>query len=62
MNFCKSSSCCSQKVSSVCASNACLVVGYVLGVVCLEVCLIASLFGLDLAENQSAVNVAPFIN
>jgi hypothetical protein len=40
----------------------CLVAGCVLGVVRLEVCLIASLFCLGLAENQSAVNVAPFVN
>jgi hypothetical protein len=43
MNSCESSSCCSQKVLSVCASNACLVVGCVLGVARLEVCLIAGL-------------------
>jgi hypothetical protein len=47
MNSCKSSSCCSHKVSSVCASNACLVVGCVLGVVRLEVSLIICLFPLS---------------
>ena len=39
----------------------CLVVGCVLGVVRLEVCLIA-VFCLGLAENYSVVNVAPFVN
>jgi hypothetical protein len=41
MNSYEFSSCCNHNVSSVCASNACLVVGCVLGVVRLEVCMIA---------------------
>jgi hypothetical protein len=61
MNSCESSSCCSYIVSSVCASNVCLVDGCALGVIHLEVCLIACLF-LGLAENQSPINVAPFVN
>jgi hypothetical protein len=41
----------------------CLVIGCVLGVVRLEVRLIAGLLiCLGLAENQSAINVAPFVN
>jgi hypothetical protein len=39
----------------------CLVVGCVLGVVRLEVCLIAGLLPWS-SENQSAINVAPFVN
>ena len=39
----------------------CLVVGCVLGVVRLEVCLIA-VFCFGLAKNYSVVNVAPFVN
>jgi hypothetical protein len=61
MNFCKSSSYCSQKVLSVYASNAGLVASCVLGVVRLEICLITCLC-LGLEENPSAINVAPFVN
>ena len=39
----------------------CLVVGCVLGVVCLEVCPIAGLLPWS-SGSQSTVNVAPFVN
>jgi hypothetical protein len=61
MNSCKSSFCCSQKVLSVCASNACLVVSCVLGVMHLEVHLIGGIF-FGLVENQNLVNVTLFVN